>query len=208
MQKKILLFLLVLLGWFALIAQFDLLMQNRTSSIPESIIRYFSFFTVLTNFLVVLCFSFILAKRHSSLGHFFSSTKILTAIVVYITVVGVVYNIILRFLWQPRGLQFIVDELLHTVIPLLCIVYWIAFVSKLPLKWKDAFAWLLYPAAYIIYIFIRGSFSGFYPYPFINVTEIGYNNALINSGILATSFLIISFLFIGVAKWINSRSLL
>ncbi|MEO6812763.1 MAG: Pr6Pr family membrane protein [Ginsengibacter sp.] len=132
MQKKILLFLLVLLGWFALIAQFDLLMQNRTASIPESIVRYFSFFTVLTNLLVVLCFSFILTKSHSSLSHFFSSTKILTAIVVYITVVGVVYNIILRFLWQPRGLQFIVDELLHTVIPLLCIVYWIAFVSKLP----------------------------------------------------------------------------
>lgn len=183
-------------------------MQNRTASIPESIVRYFSFFTVLTNLLVALCFSFILIKSHSSLGHFFSSSKVLTAIVVYITVVGIVYNIILRFLWQPRGLQFIVDELLHTVIPLLCIVYWIAFVPKLPLKWKDAFAWLLYPTTYIIYIFIRGSFSGFYPYPFINVTEIGYNNALINSGILALSFLIISFLFIGVAKWINSRSLL
>ncbi|MFZ5976285.1 MULTISPECIES: Pr6Pr family membrane protein [unclassified Hydrotalea] len=33
--------------------------------------------------------------------------------------------------------------------------------------------WLIYPLLYLVYILIRGSFSGFYPYPFVNVLQIG-----------------------------------
>lgn len=38
----------VLLGLFALIAQFVLMMQNRQTDVFEAIIRFFSFFTILT----------------------------------------------------------------------------------------------------------------------------------------------------------------
>jgi len=60
------------------------------------------------------------------MGIIFFEAGVITAITVYITIVGLVYNVILRFLWKPEGLQFIVDELLHTVIPLLLLV--IAFL--------------------------------------------------------------------------------
>ncbi len=199
-SKKLYLSLVIILGWFALIAQFYLIIENRVTSVPETIIRYFTFFTILTNLFVALCFSLILFKPQSELGNFFSKPKVLTAITVYITIVGIVYNLILRFLWKPQGLQFIVDELLHTVVPLLCIVFWIVYVAKSILKWKDAFPWLIYPLLYIIFILIRGAMSGFYPYPFINVTEIGYNKVLINSGILALSFLFVSLVFIAIGK--------
>ncbi|MDQ2720798.1 MAG: Pr6Pr family membrane protein [Bacteroidota bacterium] len=198
-MKPILLFL-VILGWFALTAQFYLIIENRVTSIPETICRYFTFFTILTNLLVAVSFSSILIISKSASDNFFSRPKVLTAITVYITIVGIVYNVILRFLWKPDGLQFIVDEILHTIIPVLSIVFWFLYVSKSNLKWKDAFPWLIYPLVYIIVVLFRGDISGFYPYPFIDVGKIGYNKVLFNSGILTLSFLLVSFLFILIGK--------
>lgn len=192
--------IIVILGWFALVAQFYLIILNRTVSVGETIIRYFSFFTILTNLLVALCFTFLLRKSKSRLGIFISKSNTLTAITVYIIIVGIVYNVILRFLWEPKGVQLIVDELLHTVIPLLCIIFWWIYVRTKTLKWKDAYSWLLYPLVYIFIILIRGALSGFYPYPFIDVNTIGYGKVFINSGILAVCFLGISFLFIATGR--------
>ena len=114
----------------------------------------------------------------------------------YITIVGLVYNIILRSLWKPAGLQWIVDELLHSVIPLLFIVLWLFFVPKGKILWKSVLAWLLYPLFYLIFILICGPSSSFYPYPFIDVSKIGYNKMLINSAGMLLAFLVVSILFI------------
>lgn len=46
MQKKIEI-LGFLLAWFAVITQFILMIQNREANISETIIRFFSFFTLL-----------------------------------------------------------------------------------------------------------------------------------------------------------------
>ncbi len=197
--------LIVVLAWFALVAQFFLIIENRIASMPETIIRYFTFFTILTNLCVAVSFSFLLIKSQSVLGNFFSKRTTLTAITVYITIVGIVYNIILRFLWNPQGFQLVIDELLHTVIPVLCIIFWILFVDKSTLKWKDAFPWLIYPLVYIFVILIRGEMSGYYPYPFIDVNKIGYHKILINSGILALGFLLVSFLFVALGKKAKER---
>ncbi|MEO6838246.1 MAG: Pr6Pr family membrane protein [Ginsengibacter sp.] len=191
---------IVILGWFALIAQFYLIILNRTATVGETIIRYFSFFTILTNLLVAFCFTFLLLNPKSKRGNFFSKSTTLTATTVYIIVVGMVYNIILRFLWAPKGLQLIVDELLHTVIPLFCIIFWWIYVRTESLKWKDAYPWLVYPLVYIFIILILGAKSGYYPYPFIDVNTIGYAKVFINSGILTVCFLGISFLFIAIGR--------
>jgi hypothetical protein len=120
--------------------------------------------------------------------------------------VSAVYNLILRFLWHPEGLQKIVDELLHSVIPILFLIYWFVFVLKDQLKWNSFWPWLLYPLVYVIYVFIRGSLSGFYPYPFLNVTQIGFAKALINSTSLTMVFVVVSLLFIALGKWQSKRT--
>lgn len=38
--------LIWLTAWFAVIAQFFLAIANRTASVPETVIRFFSFFTI------------------------------------------------------------------------------------------------------------------------------------------------------------------
>src|SRR5260221_12793420 len=119
-----------IIAWFAVVVQFYLLIVNRVESVPETVIRFFSFYTILTNILIALCFMVLLLKPKSGWGRFFSKPTTLTAIVVYITVVGITYNIILRFTWNPQGLQQVVDELLHVVVPLFFILYWFMFAPK------------------------------------------------------------------------------
>jgi len=190
------------LGWFAIIFQFYLIIVNRIASIPETIIRFFNFFTILTNILVALCFTFLLLKPGSKWGRFFARPTVLTALTAYIAVVGIIYNVILRFLWSPQGLQLIVDELLHTVIPIWFILYWFIFVPKETLKW-NILPWLIYPLIYCVYSLIRGAIFEFYPYPFIDVSVLGYNKVFINIVALVIVFLVTSLLLVGISKLIK-----
>ncbi len=154
----------------------------------------------LTNLIVAVCCTVLLKDSNSGLNKFFSKRNALTAIVVYITIVGLVYNTILRFLWKPEGLQWLIDELLHSVIPFLFIVFWLFFVEKGKIPLKNVLAWLLYPLIYLIYILIRGAASSFYPYPFIDVEKIGYNKTLINSSGMLVAFLAVSILFVALNR--------
>lgn len=194
-----------LLGWIALILQFYLILRNREASVPETIIRYFSFFTVLTNILAALCFSVLLLSPRSAFGIFFSRSATLTAIAVYMVIVGMIYNLILRSLWGPQGLQRIADELLHVVNPLCFLVFWIIYVSKSGLKWKYPFLWMIYPVMYVAYILFRGSFSGFYPYPFSDVSKLGYSVVLLNCLKTVLAFFIISLAFVWMGKQVGKR---
>ncbi len=198
--KQLFLTIGMIIGWFAVIFQLWLIIVNRTVSIPETIIRFFSFFTILTNILVALCFTFLLLKPNTKWGIFFSKPATLTAITLYIAVVGIIYNVILRFLWSPQGLQLIVDELLHSVIPVWFILYWCLFVPKQTLQWKNILPWLIYPALYCIYALIRGAISGFYPYPFIDVDALGYTKVIYNIAGMLMAFIVIAIILIGIAK--------
>ncbi len=196
-----------ILGWFALAGQLYLIIQNRVVSVPETIIRYFSFFTILTNFIVAICATVLWAQPATRLGGYFLMPAVVTAITVYITVVGVVYNVILRFLWQPQGLQMLIDELLHSVIPFLFILLWIIYVPKTSLQYRNALRWQLYPVIYIIYTAIHGAITGFYPYPFVNVTALGYTRVFINALGLVVVFMGLSLFCIAVGKYINRKNI-
>lgn len=192
-----------ILGWFALAAQLYLIIQNRVASVAETVIRYFSFFTILTNIIVALCVTILLVKPNSKWGNFFSRPVTLTAITVYITIVGIVYNVILRFLWQPQGLQYVVDELLHTIIPILFILLWVLYVPKLELKYRNALPWLLYPFLYVIYTAVRGEITGYYPYPFIDVIQLGYSKVIMNSVGLVIAFSGLSLFLVAIGKFMS-----
>jgi hypothetical protein len=188
------------MGWLAVILQFYLILVNRTASVPETLMRYFTFFTVLTNILLTVCFTVLLLKPFSAWGKFFSKTSTLTAITIYMAIVGIIYNLILRSLWNPQGLQLLADELLHVINPLWFLLFWIFFVSKTKLEWRQVLDWLWYPVIYLVVILIRGAFSGFYPYPFSDVGKLGYPKVLINSAKLIAAFLSLALIFIWIGK--------
>lgn len=193
-------------GWFALLLQLYLIIHNRAAvSVTEIIIRYFSYFTILTNIIVAVSFTIVYVRDISTEGSFFARPKTLTAVTVYITIVGLIYNIILRFLWVPQGWDRVADELLHLLMPIVFIIFWLKFVPKQNIAWKNVLPWTIYPLAYLGYTLLRGPSAQWYPYPFINVTTLGYNQVFINSAGITAVFIIISLLFIGIAKMMSKR---
>lgn len=197
---KPVLLLLSLAGWFALVAQLVLFLQNSTVSPGTTIVRYFVFFTILTNIIAAACSSVLLLSPASSWGQFFGKASTLTAITVYIVIVGATYNLILRSLWAPEGLQRLVDELLHSVVPLLFLISWVLFVNKRQLNWKMTPSWLIYPIVYILVVVIYGEITGYYPYPFIDVAKLGYPEALSNGGIILLAFILLSLLLASTGR--------
>lgn len=197
--------LIALLGWFALVTQFYINLSLKQNPLPEIIIRYFSYFTILTNQLVATCYSTLLLAPGSAAGRFFGRQQTLAAITVYIIIVGLIYNTILRFLWNPQGLQAVVDELLHAVIPVLAVICWLLYAGKDKLQWKDISSWLIYPLVYLAYVLLRGTLSGFYPYPFIDRAVLGTTKVLVNAAGITLLFTIISFAFVALGKYIAKR---
>jgi len=199
MTQRILSLLFAIIGWFAIITQYYLMVKNSQIPFAETTIRFFSYFTILTNLIVAVYFT-------SQVSGNFSKTKksgILTAITIYILIVGIIYQIILRSTWNPTGLQRIVDELLHTIIPLLVLFYWYKYENKSDLSYRQIPPWTIYPLIYLFYILIRGHFSEFYPYPFVNVIDLGYSDVLLNSFWILVFFIGLSMLFIRVGRALN-----
>lgn len=200
-MKITLIIFLALTGWFAIIAQYFLMIENSTAPIAESTIRFFSYFTILTNIIVACYFTSVLFSKKDP-----SQPNILTAITLYITVVGLIYQLLLRQVWDPKGLQKVVDELLHTIIPITVIIYWYFYSNKSMLQYPKMFGWFLYPIAYLVYVLIRGYYSGFYPYPFIDVSKLGPTAALINAGFITFLFAALASLFIFIGRAIYKKN--
>lgn len=201
--NKLITAIIAITAWVAVITQLnlDLQLHKGVLSATETVIRFFSYFTILTNILVAICCTLIVLNIHS----FFTRNNVLSAVAVYIIIVGLIYNAILRKLWTPTGLQLIVDNLLHLVVPILFLLYWILVVNKTTLKWKNIFPWLLYPLVYLIFILVRGAAADYYPYPFIDVVKLGYAKALQNSGFVTIAFITISLLIIGYGKLVGKN---
>jgi hypothetical protein len=182
------------LGWFALALQLYLMLSQTPSAWGATIITFFSFFTILTNFLVAVVFT------PGPWAQFFRRPSAQAAVLVNITVVGAVYWLLLKHLWNPQGWQWVADTLLHTWQPLVYILYWVLFAPKTGLRWKDAAIWLAYPGLYLTYILGRGALTGLYPYPFVDVSQFGYARVAMNSGMLLVVFLGLGLLVVALSR--------
>jgi hypothetical protein len=196
-----------LLGWFALALQLYLMLVQAPA--PErlgAVIIFFSFFTILTNILTALVFTAVALQPKGGWGQWLRRPSVQAATAVYIAIVGMVYQLLLRQLWNPQGAQFVADVLLHSVIPVGFVLYWLLFAPRAGLSWKDAVTWLIYPGVYLVYILARGAVSGLYPYPFVDVKVLGYPGVLARAAGLLLVFLGMGLLVVAVGRWTRARS--
>lgn len=161
------------------------------------ILTYFSFFTSLSNLLVAVCLFSSILVPDSATGKFYSSLSVQTAIALYIFIVALVYNLVLRGLWQLTGLEFVLDNMVHVVVPALFFIYWLIYLRPTaPLKWSDALLWLVFPFLYLVYTLTRGTSINWYPYPFLNAQKLGYARVMVNIGWMLLAFAIVGLFFI------------
>ena len=149
---------LLLLSWFSVVLQVVIS--------PLSIITTFSYFTVLSNILVAFVLTFMTFIPSNGASSYLANFKVQSATALYIFIVGLIYNLVLRGIWKPQGWHLVADTLLHVVVPALYFTYWLIFTPKGILRWTDGVSWAYFPLVYLIYSLIRGHFVGWYPIHF------------------------------------------
>ncbi len=189
------------LGLLGIGLQFYLTFANRQLPALETVIRFFSYFTILTNALVALYFLAASLGTTTKLGRFAGRAEVGTAVTVYILVVGVVYQAVLRGLVPLSEWGRVADNIIHGLVPLYMLGYWLWFVSGRPVKLRTLPYWLVYPAVYLAYTLWHGLATRFYPYPFVDVEALGYRQVLVNSMLVLLVFLLLSLLLGAVANW-------
>lgn len=189
-------FATAVLASFAVVFQLVLVWQGNAvlddvnpPDLGERLIRFFGYFTVLSNILIAaVAWTLALGRDNESSGW---RTLRLTSLVA-ITVTGVVHWFLLRPLLDLTGSDYLADKLLHVAVPLLAVIGWVAFGPRGRVKGRDVVASLTFPIAWLVYTLIRGAITGFYPYPFLDADAEGY-------AAVSVASLGIAVLFVGLA---------
>ena len=194
------LLLMAAVAWFALILQTILAVQVSVSQGRGplvGVLNTFSYFTILTNLLVAVVSTACLLHRDRD-DTFLTRPSTLSAATVYIFVVGLIYSLLLRSIWDPTGLSAVADHALHDVTPVLFLLFWIFFVPKGALRWSQPLSWLVYPLLYVLYSLAHGALTAWYPYHFVDVTLLGYPRALLNTVCLLAGFWLLGMMVVGI----------
>jgi hypothetical protein len=159
----------------ALIGQYWLLVRATLDTIGPALatVRYLSYFTILSNLLVAATCAVAVFGGGSRLTRWLASARARGGIALAIGVTGTVYVTVLRHLWQPQGAQWWVDSGLHYAVPALYLIWWLLAVPHGALDRRDLSRWLLFPALYVAWVFLRGQVAHEYPYPFLDVGVLG-----------------------------------
>lgn len=149
-----------------LIARLGLTASERGVSIANATWIDFRFFTIWSNALIgVVC---VLIALRGRTAQWLTAGSALS-----IALVAGVYHALLAAGRELVGLDWAIDFMLHTAIPIGFITFWTFYLPKDKLVWRDLIIWSGYPILYAIYAIARGSVDGTYPYFFLNIPELG-----------------------------------
>jgi hypothetical protein len=165
-------------------------------SLPLSILFFFAFFTILTNIAAALC----LAGQVLPLKAlaFFRDRRNSGGVASAMTVVLITYHFMLSHLYAFEGLNLLCDRLMHYVMPTITILWWLASATG-ETAWKRALVWLIYPLVYVVLVYVRWTFVGEVPYPFLDPAMGAQKLAVSIAGML-TLFVVAAFATVAADK--------
>jgi hypothetical protein len=150
-------------------------------------VNFFSFFTIQSNLLgVAALFLLVLVPRgrRSPLVDGFRSAAVL-----YMAITGVVFAVLLSGLQAELQTTIPwVDFTVHKLMPIVLVADWLLDPPRHRLPRWTVLAWLAYPAAWLGYTLLRGASVDWYPYPFVDVSRLGYGGVLGRAAVLTVAF--------------------
>jgi hypothetical protein len=150
--------------------------------------RFVAYFTIQSNILVAVA-TVLLARDPRRDGAGFRVARL--AAVVGITVTGLVHFTLLRPLLDLDGADYVADKLLHMVVPVLAVLGWALFGPR-PRVDLRSFWWVLaWPLAWLAQALLVGAATGWYPYPFLDHREDGWDHVLVASVGITVLFLLL-----------------
>ncbi len=163
----------------------------------------FTFFTILTNVLV-LGTGAVLAVAPRSRGTLFAVVRL--DAVLGIAVTGIVFHTLLADLYDLRGAEAFADLLFHTVSPVLTVLGWLLFGPRGLVDRAIVALSLLYPLLWLGFTLVRGAVTGWYPYPFVDVPRVGYPAVVVNSLGITALFLVLATALLGLDRLLSRHA--
>lgn len=150
-----------------------------------SLTNFLSFFTIESNIIAAVLFvvSGLLTLKG---GESTAVTIMRGAATLYMTVTGIVYISLLSGLEESLQMTLPwVNIVLHYIMPIAVLLDWFIDLPKRRMQFNRALVWLAFPALFLAYSLIRGEATGWYPYPFLDPANNGYEGVVVISiGIL------------------------
>lgn len=138
----------------------------------------------------------------------------------YIAVTGLVAWLILDPpdpVTTTRLFDMMTSTMVHIIVPIGAVVDFLLFDRHRRMKWHYSLTWLIYFPVYLAFVCIRaaiwphsgpGADGNPYPYPFIDLTVIDWQQLAINIGVYCLAFLALGLIIVGIDRILPSRALI
>jgi|SRR5450631_837825 hypothetical protein len=172
-----------------------------------SVVNFFSYFTNLAN--AFAAGVLILGGCHSITGWeaLRPGETARAAAVAYMAVVGIVFGLLLRNV-DLGSLRPWVNLVLHSLAPCVVVIDWLATPPSKRLDSRVLMRLTIFPAVYLVYVLVRGSQVGWYPYPFLDPTRPGGYPSVIGYAVgIAVTWVVVALTTIKVGNMRRSSTL-
>ena len=165
-------------------------------------IDLYGYFTIWSNTLVALVtLKFARGDSRGLLGR----PSVQASTVVYIIVVGVIYNTLLVQYNPQTGVRLLIDTIFHTIVPIAYPLWWLVFVPRGRLDWTALAPAVIFPVIYGLFALAKGAMTGKYAYFFIDVGKYGLPQVLLNIAALGVLYAALMALVIALDRWVHRR---
>ncbi|GAB3070757.1 Pr6Pr family membrane protein [Pedococcus soli] len=176
--------------------------ETAAKPLGTRLVEFISYFTVLSNLLVAYV-SLTLARDPDHDGTFWRVVRLAT--IEGITVTGLVHWFFLRPILDLHGASYVVDKLLHVVVPILALVAWAVAGPRGQAVRSAVLPSLGWPLLWGLYTLVRGVVADWWPYPFMNVDTLGWGRVLLNLAAIAVLFAVVGLGFVAADRALARR---
>ncbi|MBM6399462.1 Pr6Pr family membrane protein [Phycicoccus sp. MQZ13P-5] len=148
----------------------EAVLNDEVPPLATRLYRLAAYFTIQSNVLVAVT-SWQLWRDPARDGRWWRPVRL--AALVGITVTGLVHFVLLRPLLDLDGANWVVDKLLHMVVPVLAVLAWFLVGPRRRVTWRTVGESLVWPVVWTGWTLVVGALSGWYPYPFLNPANDG-----------------------------------
>jgi hypothetical protein len=167
------------------------------ASLAYRYVEMFSFFTILSTLLVAMISTLLAIDPHRD-GRLFRVLRLDALVCIVIT--GVVYHLLLAATHEVSGPYVVSNLLEHTLVPVATVVVWLLVGPRPRADARTVGLSVVLPLVWVAWTFTRGAVVGWYPYPFLDRDALGLTTALVNTGGVAVTFLVLATLAAGVER--------
>lgn len=158
------------------------------------------YFTIQSNLMVCLFLAWGLVRRIRAWKAIRGEHIVHGAVLLYISITGLVYNTLLAATVEASGLSALLLHVNHTVTPILFAADWAVNRERMGYRWRAIAIWLLYPIAYGIGASVEGAATGVFRYFFLDFAGQSTDQYLMQLAMVTVVFVLVSVVIVGLSR--------